>query len=160
MKVRELRRDDVRPLVEDLWLPFAREMESVAPRNRLAEDVDLVAAGINYREDRLDDPDAATWVAVDDGELVGHAAASVESSAPVFAAGDRLHLGELYVCEPYRGEGVADELLDRVVAAAAERECDRVTLNVDRGNDRAHAFYEKSGFEPRRTRMALSLSNR
>ncbi|ELZ43940.1 acetyltransferase [Halorubrum coriense DSM 10284] len=92
-------------------------------RNALADDVNLVAAGVEHRRDRLDDEGAVTWVAVgdggtsDDGRLVGYAAASVASSAPVFAAGDRLHVGELSVREPYRGEGVAGDLLDRVDAA-------------------------------------------
>ena len=151
--VRRLREADVRPLVEDLWLPFAREMESVAERNRLADDVDLVESGVEHREERLDDDEAVTWIAVDDGELVGYAAASVESSAPVFAAGDRLHVGELYVREPYRGGGVAGDLLDRVEETAAARGCERVTLDVDVGNERARAFYEKRGFDVARHRM-------
>ncbi|TKX56864.1 GNAT family N-acetyltransferase [Halorubrum sp. SS7] len=128
-------------------------MEPVADRNRLADDVDLVAAGVAHREDRLADDEALTWVAVDGGGLVGYAAASVESSAPVFAAGDRLHVGELYVREPYRGEGVAGDLCDRVDAAAAARGCERVTLDVDAGNERARAFYEKRGFDVARHRM-------
>ena len=119
--------------------------------NRLADDVDLVEAGVEHREDRLDG-EAVTWVAVDDGELVGYAAASVEPSVPVFAAGDRLHVGELYVREPYRGEGVAGDLLDRVDATAAARDCERVTLDVGVGNERARAFYEKRGFAVARHR--------
>ena len=153
MEIRRLREEDVRPLVEELWLPFAREMEPVAERNRLADDLDLVAAGVEHRADRLDDDEAATWVALDGGDLVGYAAASVESSAPVFAAGDRLHVGELYVREPYRGEGVAGDLLDRVDRTAAARGCERVTLDVDVGNERARAFYEKRGFDVARHRM-------
>ena len=151
--IRRLREADVRPLVEDLWLPFAREMEAVAERNRLAEDVDLVAAGVEHRTDRLDNDEAVTWVAVDDGELVGYAAASVESPPPVFAAGDRLHVGGLYVREPYRGAGVAGDLLDRVEESAAARGCERVTLDVDVGNERAVAFYEKRGLSIARHRM-------
>ncbi|GAA0537456.1 GNAT family N-acetyltransferase [Halorubrum ejinorense] len=151
--VRRLREGDVRPLVEDLWLPFAREMESVADRNRLADDVDLVERGVEHREGRLAADGAVTWVAVDGGDLVGYAAASVESPPPVFAAGDRLHLGELYVREPYRGEGVAGALLDRVDETAAARDCERVTLDVDVANERARAFYEKRGFAVARHRM-------
>ena len=151
--IRRLREGDVRSLVEDLWLPFAREMESVADRNRLADDIDLVAAGVDHRKSRFDDDEAVTWVAVDGGELVGYAAASVESTPPVFAAGDRLHLGELYVREPYRGEGVAGDLLDRVDETAAARDCERVTLDVDVANERARAFYEKRGFSIARHRM-------
>ena len=149
----------MRPLVEDLWLPFAREMEPVADRNRLDDDVDLVAAGVEHRADRLDD-EAVTWVAVADGDLVGYVAASVESSAPVFAAGDRLHVGELYVREPYRGEGVAGDLLDRVDGTAAARGCERVTLDVDVGNERARAFYEKRGFAVARHRMVDRVEER
>ncbi|MDB2259621.1 GNAT family N-acetyltransferase [Halorubrum ezzemoulense] len=158
--IRRLRRGDVRPLVEDLWLPFARKMARLADRNALADDVDLVAAGVEHRRDKLDDDEAVTWVAVADGEtgddarLVGYAAASPESSAPVFAVGDRLHVSELYVRPPRRGEGIGRRLLDRARGAAADRGCERVTLDVDVENESARGFYEECGFESARIRMA------
>lgn len=179
--IRRLRASDVRPLVTGLWLPFAREMAALADRNALADDVDLVAAGVGHRRDRLDDEAVCTWVAVDDesgaeddesgdtdaeaaaadravadGRLVGYAAAEVESSAPVFAAGDRLHVTELYVRPPRRGEGLGRRLLDRVRTAAAERGCEHVTLDVDAENRDAREFYEAVGFEPARLRMATA----
>lgn len=43
VEIRRLREADVRPLVEGLWLPFAREMAELADRNALADGADLVA---------------------------------------------------------------------------------------------------------------------
>jgi ribosomal protein S18 acetylase RimI-like enzyme len=154
VEIRRLREADVRSLVEELWLPFAREMAEIADRNALADDADLVEANVAHREERLDDGDATTWIAVDGG-LVGYASARIETPPPVFRAGDRLHLGELYVREPRRGEGVASALVDRVRAAAAERGCERVTLDVDVENESARGFYEARGFEPARIRLAV-----
>lgn len=158
MEIRRLREADVRPLVERLWLPFAREMADLTDRNALADDVDLVEASVAHRADRLDDESVYTWVVADD-RLVGYASAAVESPAPVFGAGDRLHLTELYVREPRRGEGIASGLLDRARATARTRGCERVTLDVDVENESARGFYEGYGFEPARIRMAVEAES-
>jgi ribosomal protein S18 acetylase RimI-like enzyme len=66
-----------------------------------------------------------------------------------------LLVGDFYVAEPYRGSGLADDLLSRAAQRAREAGCRDVELNVDVDNERALAFYEKQGFEPRRYRMSV-----
>lgn len=158
----------------DLWLEFAAEMARQDPHNELA-DIDLRSAQREYRREALADPDARTFVAVvdaadttdggtedggpatDDAGLVGYVTVSYESSAPVFARGDRIDVGELYVREAYRGTGLADRLLDRCADWGRERDCERVRLSVNVDNDRARAFYERRGFEPLRVKLERSL---
>jgi ribosomal protein S18 acetylase RimI-like enzyme len=62
---------------------------------------------------------------------------------------DAAVLNELYLSPAYRGTGVADDLMDAAVAFARDQDLplDRFVLDVDRGNDRAKAFYERHGFE-------------
>jgi ribosomal protein S18 acetylase RimI-like enzyme len=63
---------------------------------------------------------------------------------------DAAVINELYVTPDWRGEGVADALMDAAVAVAREQDLplDRLLLDVDQDNERAYAFYERHGFEP------------
>ena len=80
------------------------------------------------------------------GSLVGYAFLLPESMAFVW---DAAVLNELYVAPDRRGTGVADALLDAVVAQARSQTLplDRMVLDVDENNDRARAFYRRHGFE-------------
>lgn len=161
----------VRPATEadldglyDCWLDFASEMAELDPYNELA-DGDLRAAQDEYRREALADEDQRILVAVagdaidatGDAGLAGYITAERKESPPVFARGARLNVGELFVREPHRGRGLADRLLDRAVAWGRERGCERVSLSVNVDNERARAFYERHGFEPRRLKLDRAL---
>lgn len=62
---------------------------------------------------------------------------------------DAAVVNELYVVPEWRGEGVADGLMDSAVAVAREQDLplDRLLLDVDPDNGRAYSFYERHGFE-------------
>jgi ribosomal protein S18 acetylase RimI-like enzyme len=63
---------------------------------------------------------------------------------------DAAVVNELWVAESERGTGLADALLEGVLAHARAQALplDRVLLDVDAENERAQAFYERHGFEP------------
>lgn len=163
MQIRRLTSHDIPRFVAELWLPFAREMESKGDWNDLATGVDLHAEAVAYRRERLADEDVQTWIASDpDGgrgddspaALAGYVSASYRESPSVFARGDRIHTDGLFVHEEYRGTGLASDLLDRPHDWATDRDCEELTLTVGDPNDQARAFYEREGFEARRHRMA------
>ena len=85
-------------------------------------------------------------VAISNEEVVGYAFVLPESLAFIW---DAAVLNELYVREEYRGTGIADDLMDAVLATAAEQDLplDRLVLDVDRENERARGFYRRYGFE-------------
>jgi len=72
---------------------------------------------------------------------------------------DAAVLNEIYVREPCRGIGVADDLVDAAVETAERQDLplDRLVLDVDPGNERARAFYRRHGFEPWGEMVARSL---
>jgi ribosomal protein S18 acetylase RimI-like enzyme len=86
--------------------------------------------------------DAPFLVAEREGDVVGFAAGRRDEDDP-----GCFHLGRIYVHPDRWGEGVGTALLDAVVAAARERDADRLRLGVMADNDRARGFYEDRGFE-------------
>lgn len=160
----------VRRYVEELWLPYHRELEATVERHALADDVDLVDEEVEFRLDRLAAEDYDAWVAIegasDDGDLAtaggaltGFVTAELDDAPSVFDRPDRVIVGDLYVREPYRGTGLATDLVGIVAEHARERGCTQVELDVDVDNERAIAFYEKLGFEPVRRRMAIDVED-
>jgi ribosomal protein S18 acetylase RimI-like enzyme len=72
---------------------------------------------------------------------------------------DAAVVNELYVAPAWRGEGVADGLMDAAVAVARQQDLplDRLLLDVDPDNGRAYAFYERHDFEKWGEIVARSL---
>ncbi|WP_267639948.1 GNAT family N-acetyltransferase [Haloarchaeobius amylolyticus] len=158
----------VRRFVESLWLPYNRELEATVEQFALADDVDLVAEEVPFRVDRVDTDGYRLWVAVDgataadsladvDGEFAGFVAAELDPAPSVFDRPDRLFVCDIYVREPYRGTGLADELFDRLRDWAREAGCEEFSLDPHVDNERAIAFYEKLGFETTQVHMVASV---
>ncbi|QDX41747.1 GNAT family N-acetyltransferase [Salarchaeum sp. JOR-1] len=84
-------------------------------------------------------------VAVEDGGLVGYVFVLPESLAYIW---DSAVLNEVFVAEPYRGTGVADDLMEAALDAARDMDLplDRIVLDVDSANERAREFYDRYGF--------------
>jgi ribosomal protein S18 acetylase RimI-like enzyme len=165
--------DAVRRFVEELWLPYHRDLEAAVERHTLADGVDLIAVETEFRLDRLEAESYRTWIVVDSlsdegsrdniafgdikGEFVGFVATEVDRSPSVFDRPDRLCIGDLYVSEPYRGSGLARDLIDRATERARRLDCAELALDVDVDNDRAVALYEKLGFETYRRWMLADV---
>jgi RimJ/RimL family protein N-acetyltransferase len=153
----------VRPLRADEW----RELREI----RLAALLDAPDAfATRYaeaaaRDDerwRTDAVERATFVAVEDGRIVGMASGWDDAGAA--------QLIQMFVRPEARGRGLADELVAAVVRWARERGFERLELGVTDGNLAAERVYARCGFvrvgEPidrsgagvaREARMALGL---
>ncbi|MFB6105284.1 MAG: GNAT family N-acetyltransferase [Halobacteriaceae archaeon] len=152
----------LRRYVEELWLPYHRDLGEAVEYHGLAEDRAFVDAEVEFRQDQMAEEGNRVYVAVDggeglDGEWVGYVTSSIEACPEVFDYEDRVVVGDLWVHEEYRGTGLAADLVAQVAAVGREFDCGEVALDVDVDNERALAFYEKLGFEPLRYRMTVDI---
>lgn len=76
-------------------------------------------------------------VAEESGRVVAHAGL-------VFLDGDA-HIATIAVSPAYQRRGIADEMMQRLFAAAKANGCPEVTLEVRAGNEPAIALYERHG---------------
>jgi [ribosomal protein S18]-alanine N-acetyltransferase len=93
----------------------------------------LVAEGVAGRL-----PTVSYLVAEEDGEVVGHAVASVVA--------DVAELQRIAVAERARRRGVGGALLAEIVALAERQGADRLLLEVRQDNTAALGFYAGHGF--------------
>lgn len=92
---------------------------------------------------RLEDPDAATFLASSEGHDLGLATGS-RYHGRTGAAG----LFGMWVDPAHRGRGIGDALVDAVVAWARASGYERVLLDVANENPSAIRLYARKGFHP------------
>ncbi len=87
-----------------------------------------------------------TLLAEAGSELAGYSQLR-EGSEPACVGGSRpIELWRFYVERAWQGQGVAQTLMEATLEAARARGADTVWLSVWERNQRAQAFYRKSGF--------------
>ena len=170
MQMRRVRATEaaVRRYMEELWVPYCRELGEIVESAGLADEFEI-ADELDWHVDRLDSPETRLWVALEDAAdpsarlatieatFAGFITTELEAAPEAFAWPDRLVVGDFYVRESYRGDGLADELIARAVQFAREEGCSELALDADVDNERAVAYYEKLGFEPARYRMRVPI---
>jgi diamine N-acetyltransferase len=95
----------------------------------------------------LADSQRLTILAEVDGHLAGFAQLVLRSAAQCLDSRGPSELNRLYVLGQWHGRGVARELMNAVLATAAEAQSEHVWLGVWERNPRAIAFYHKFGFK-------------
>ena len=122
--------------------------ETFAADNR-PEDLAIYMArsyGVAQQTRELLDPAVATLLAEVDGTLAGYAQLR-EGTAPACVSGEApIELWRLYVAHAWHGRGVAQTLMRAIETEAHRRGGRTLWLGVWERNERAKAFYEKTGF--------------
>jgi GNAT superfamily N-acetyltransferase len=91
------------------------------------------------------------FVAVDDqGTIVGYATWFFTYHTWV---GKCLYMDDLYVNQAHRGQGLGQQLLQRVIQQAKETACNRMRWLVSDWNTNAQQFYKKMGASLDHTEM-------
>ncbi len=93
----------------------------------------------SFERESLDE-DAASWVALVDGRVVGYLVSWVVC--------DELHIGNIAVTPEERGHGVGRMLLAHALEQAARRGVVLATLEARESNIRAIRLYEHFAFRP------------
>ena len=151
---------DIRPATErdldalyDCWHAFAVEMADMDPYNELA-DRDCRALQDEYRREALADDDRRVLVGPDETDAIaGDVPAGRGPPPPVFAPGARGNGRAPYGPPPPRGAGPPRRRRYPALARGRGGGCGRLSLSVNVDNERARAFYERRGFEPRRLKL-------
>jgi ribosomal protein S18 acetylase RimI-like enzyme len=173
MHIRRLPAEDdaIARFVDELKLPYQRELTDLVAAFALADDGDHAAGEREFVAGKLEDGNVI-HVAVDahddaprerpladvDAPLAGFTRTSVDAAPDAFARPDRLLVCELYVVPEHRGTGLADDLLGAAAARADAEDCPEVALHVDVDNHRARRYYEKRGFEPAKEELRVDTS--
>lgn len=87
-----------------------------------------------------------SYIAYKDQQAVG--LVNCVEGFSTFAAKPLCNIHDIAVLDGYRGEGIAQALMQRVCETAAARGCCKVTLEVLTGNTHARNAYAHFGFKP------------
>lgn len=156
MNIKEADVSDAENLVDELWIPLAKEMEEVSEFNTLAES-GVRSDAVKYFTDRLRKDKHNFLIAEVDGEYAGFVSVEERTARPVFERDKYGHIHELYVSKHYRRQGIATELLKAAEDMCREKGFDMIRLSVNVRNDSAQELYRENNFYAERTMMVKDL---
>ncbi|MBD5556473.1 MAG: GNAT family N-acetyltransferase [Roseburia sp.] len=109
------------------------------------EDIDLKPALREYYDRHMADGTFVSWLAVDGGKIVGTSGMSFVEKPPYFGcpSGKIGLLSSMFTSEAYRRQGIAKELLARVMNEAKEYGCGAVQITA---SDMGVLLYTDFGF--------------
>ena len=110
------------------------------------EDLDLVPALQDYYSRHLADGTFVSWLALDGGRIIGTSGMSFVEKPPYFGCptGRIGLLSSMYTDPDYRRQGIAKELLRRVLEEAREYGCGCVQITA---SDMGVLLYTDFGFK-------------
>ena len=109
------------------------------------EDIDLEPSLMDYYSRHMNDGTFVSWLALDGDRIIGTSGMSFVEKPPYFGcpSGRIGLLSSMYTNPDYRRQGIAKELLDRVVNAAREYGCGTVQITA---SDMGVKLYTAYGF--------------
>lgn len=109
------------------------------------ESTDLKPALMDYYNRHMADGTFVSWLAVDGDEIIGTSGMSFVEKPPYFSCpnGKIGLLSSMYTAKGYRRQGIARELLSRVVNEAREYGCGTVQITA---SDMGVLLYTDFGF--------------
>lgn len=131
-------------LVADL---FARSFVETFGRLYERADLDSFLEGVTAEAfaAEIANPDFAIRIAEEGGKPIGFAKLG-PPSLPIETPAGTLELWQIYVLEPWQGQGVAQQLYIWAESGARERGGAHLQLTVFIDNHRARRFYDRRGF--------------
>ena len=143
----------------DTLARFAEQIfrDTFGPHNSVEDMNHYVATafGAAYQEADIVDPAGVVFIAESQGSIVGYAQVLHDRVRDDLDATSPVELKRFYVARAFHGLGLAQRLMDRVLAYAAECSADVVWLAVFANNPRALSFYRKFGFVEIATQLFL-----
>ena len=109
------------------------------------EDIDLKPALRDYYERHMADGTFVSWIALDGDKIIGTSGMSFVEKPPYFGCpnGKIGLLSSMYTSNEYRRQGIAKELLTRVVKEAKDYGCGAVQITA---SDMGVMLYTDFGF--------------
>lgn len=120
------------------------------------EEIDLVPALRDYYQRHLADGTFLSWLAVDGETIIGTSGMSIVEKPPYFGcpSGKIGLLSSMFTEKAYRRQGIARELLRRVVNEAREKGCGAVQITA---SDMGVLLYSDFGFKKNPNFMQYTL---
>jgi ribosomal protein S18 acetylase RimI-like enzyme len=109
---------------------------------------DYLSSNFSFEKQKteISDSDILTLIAESDDQLIGYSQIH-RMDAPGFELGEHpLELKRFYVDQPWQGTGFAQKLMEATMVLAKDFGGSAIWLSVWEENQRAIAFYKKSGF--------------
>jgi ribosomal protein S18 acetylase RimI-like enzyme len=155
MKIRKATTEDT-PQILPLWRNLSDTHGEMEPMFKLVENAEEKFA--EYLNMILTKDTFSVFVAEENSLIAGYVIASLSITPEVFVIRRRLYIQDMIVSPDYRRTGIANQLVDAILAFAKEQQVEKMDLLVAVKNDGANKFWKAMGFEPALNYMTRYLA--
>ncbi|MFP9062230.1 GNAT family N-acetyltransferase [Natrialbaceae archaeon A-chndr2] len=145
VNIRPIRPTEIENVVNELWQPFAADMESRNERFELADNA--TKAMINNFRNGIRQDGVFILVAEVDNEVIGYLLFEIRDTPPIFKRERDCALDQLYVKPEHRGKSIGQALIDRAILIGKEKGAETVVLTIDAENEGALKFFDNLGYD-------------
>ncbi len=110
--------------------------------------------------DEINNPESTFYFAVTDGLVAGYLKLNTGKAQGDLQDQNSLELARIYVRKEFQGQRIGQQLLDKTIAVAREKNVDFAWLGVWELNPGAIRFYERNGFKKFSTHFFMLGSDR
>ncbi len=136
-------------------------VKSIDPLHRLRNSPGYSKLALKELLDNVKKYNGKIWLAQVDDTVVGYIAGVIWKQS----AKNKLEIGphtlgeilDLYVREPFRGQGLGKQMLSMMETYFKNQGCDSMWILVFSPNEKAHKLYTKLGFQDRETGLLKQL---
>lgn len=141
---------------DDVSLTLQIRLEMLRSVNRLPSDYVFDDRLIAYSKTYFENLNQTTILALEDDTVVACATLCYIEMMPTFdhPTGKRAHLMNVYTQKAYRRQGIASEMLNRLIQEAREKGVTEISLDA---TESGRPLYEKWGFQRSEECMTLNL---
>lgn len=157
IRLRPLRDDEFRPFLDLLRMEYVRGMVEEAGMTPEAAEKKATSDHASLFPGGAPQPQHRIYLLEDEttGDRVGHLFWAARQ--PPGSTTMRAYLYELFVDEPFRGQGLGRRALELLEAEARAEDLPGIDLNVWGGNETARGLYRSAGFHERAVFMSKEL---
>lgn len=143
--------------LEDLPVLFEFEQGVISAERPF--DPTLKEGHINYYDVKavIESKDAELIVAHTDDEIIASAFVRIKTAKPYLKFGHYAYVGFVYVKPGHRGEGICQQVIEKLVLWAKSRDLNEIRLDVYEDNLNAVRAYEKMGFKKNLVEMRMTI---
>lgn len=144
-------------IVDDL--PVLYEFEQGIVNAERPFDPTLKNGHINYYDlkEMIESIDIEVIVAIANDEIIASAYVKSKTAKSYLKFGNYAYIGFMYVKPEYRGKGISQKVIEKLLSWAKSRNFNELRLDVYDDNLKAVKAYEKFGFKKHMVEMRMKI---
>ncbi len=130
----------VKDILLEMWLAHS-ESDLISKENLQSMSV------VDYAKETIKDPNQIFLIAKFNNEIIGIVRCEIQKTLSFYKEPYQAYIDDLVVIKKYRGEGIAEKLINSCVEWAKNKKANLLTCKIWNFNKESEKFFKRIGFK-------------